>query len=105
MLAWSLSLPGRGNLLNTVIFFNYLYSNKNKINHLLEISSKSNSKLKLFECDLLIESSFFPAMQNCSIVFHTASPFKLNFKNPKEELIAKEDEVPDFIEKKVKASK
>ena len=26
-------------------------------------------------------------------------------KNPKEELIAKEDEVPDFIEKKVKASK
>ena len=26
-------------------------------------------------------------MQNCSIVFHTASPFKLNFKNPKEELI------------------
>ena len=62
-------------------------SNKNKINHLLEISSKSNGKLKLFECDLLIENSFFPAMQNCSIVFHTASPFKLNFKNPKEELI------------------
>ena len=62
-------------------------SNKNKIKHLLEFSRKSNGKLKLFECDLLIKNSFMQAMQKCSIVFHTASPFKLNYKNANEELI------------------
>ena len=54
-------------------------SNKNKINHLLEISSKSNGKLKLFECDLLIENSF-SSHAKMFHSFHTASPFKLNFK-------------------------
>ena len=62
-------------------------SNKDKINHLQEISSKSNGKLKLFECDLLMKNSFLHAMQKCSIVFHSASPFKLNYKNANEELI------------------
>ena len=62
-------------------------SDNNKINHLLQLSNNSNGKLKLFESDLLIENSFKEAMEKCSIVFHTASPFKLNFENSTEELI------------------
>ncbi|KAF7549367.1 hypothetical protein G7Z17_g6438 [Cylindrodendrum hubeiense] len=49
--------------------------NEEKIGPLRQLDSKHPGKLKLFEADLLQAGSFLPAMQNCSVVFHIASPF------------------------------
>ncbi len=44
--------------------------------------------LRYFETDLLKEGSYFEAMQGCSYVFHTASPFKIDVRDPEKDLIA-----------------
>ena len=63
-------------------------SRTDKIQHLLDISANTTGELKLFEADLLKNDSFAAAMQDCSIVFHTASPFFVNgVKDAKKELI------------------
>ena len=63
-------------------------SNKEKYNYLLEIEKNSPGKLQLFEADLLIDNSFGNAMENCELVIHTASPFKITgIKNAQKELI------------------
>ena len=61
--------------------------NKEKINHLLEYEKKYKGNIKFFSADLLEKNSFDEAMRNCSIIFHTASPFKLEIKDPVKELI------------------
>ena len=61
--------------------------NKEKINHLLEYEKKYKGNIKFFSADLLKKKSFDEAMRNCSIIFHTASPFKLEIKDPVKELI------------------
>jgi len=61
--------------------------NKEKINHLLEYEKKYKGNIKFFSADLLKKNSFDEAMRNCSIIFHTASPFKLEIKDPVKELI------------------
>ena len=60
--------------------------NKIKTKHLSEIASKSKGVLKFFESDLLKDGSYAKAMENCEIVFHTASPFIMDSKNPKTEV-------------------
>lgn len=60
---------------------------KAKYAHLTTLKNYGN--LKLFEADLLRESSFKTAMEGCSIVIHTASPFLANgVKDPENQLIA-----------------
>jgi nucleoside-diphosphate-sugar epimerase len=54
-----------------------------KTDHLKKISKKGPGKVVLFESNLLIENSFSKAMTNCSIVFHTASPFIVDVKKLK----------------------
>ena len=48
-----------------------------KYDHLIKISEKSSGHLTIFEADLLKEGSFENAMKDCEVVFHTASPFKV----------------------------
>ena len=55
--------------------------------HLKSLEKGSSGKLKIFEADLLIDDSYKASMQGCSVVFHTASPFRLDIKDPQKELI------------------
>ncbi len=58
------------------------------VSHLLEIAEKAPGRLKLFKADLLDEGSFDNAMQGCTIVMHTASPFVLSgFRDAHEALV------------------
>ena len=69
--------------------------NKNKTQHLLDLTKNNKGKVILFETDLLKEGSYDKAMTGCELVFHTASPFKMKTKNPKK----------DFIEPALKGTK
>lgn len=58
-----------------------------KVAHLKKLTKKDNAELKFFKADLLSKGSYAEAMQGCEVVFHTASPFSLEVKNPLKELI------------------
>ena len=49
-----------------------------KIAHLKNLENKTSGKINFFKADLLEEGSYLKAMEGCTVVFHTASPF--NFK-------------------------
>ncbi|KAI3449980.1 hypothetical protein Pfo_006645 [Paulownia fortunei] len=57
-----------------------------KTHHLLSLDG-AKERLKLLKADLLEEGSFDAAVAGCEGVFHCASPFFLETKNPQEELI------------------
>ena len=58
-----------------------------KLKYLNEIAGNSPGEIKYFKSDLLAEGSYGEAMQGCSIVFHTASPFTIDVKDPQKELV------------------
>ncbi len=60
---------------------------KKKTEHLDEIAVKSHGMLKYFAADLLREGSYAEAMQDCELVFHTASPFIASVKDPQKDLV------------------
>lgn len=62
-------------------------ANTEKFKHLDDIASKASGSIKYFKTDLLSNGSYAEAMQDCSIVFHTASPFTINVKDPQKELV------------------
>lgn len=63
-------------------------ANKEKYAHLTALAVKSKGTLQFFEADLLKKGSFKEAMQDCELVIHTASPFKISgIKNPQKELV------------------
>jgi nucleoside-diphosphate-sugar epimerase len=49
-----------------------------KVAHLNTLAQQSGGKLEIFCADLMVADSFAQAMQNCTVVFHVASPFVLN---------------------------
>ncbi|XP_020214936.1 cinnamoyl-CoA reductase 1 [Cajanus cajan] len=57
-----------------------------KVQHLLKLEG-AKERLQLFKADLLDEGSFDFAVKGCDGVFHTASPFYHNVKDPQAELI------------------
>jgi len=61
--------------------------NDRKVGHLKELSKNAKGELKLFRADLLQPGSYDEAMQGCAVVFHTASPFRTDVKDPVKELI------------------
>lgn len=62
-------------------------SNQKSVGHLLKLAEGAPGTLTLFKADLLDEGSFDEAMQGCSIVMHTASPFIIEgFKDAHEAL-------------------
>jgi nucleoside-diphosphate-sugar epimerase len=61
---------------------------RSKYNHLTELSDAYPGKLKIFEADLIKEGSFDESVRDCSIVIHTASPFKISgIKDSMKELV------------------
>jgi len=60
---------------------------KEKYAHLDVIAEKSGGSIKYFAADLLKEGSYAEAMEGCELVYHTASPFTLNVKDPQKQLI------------------
>lgn len=61
--------------------------NEAKILHLKAMAVTAPGKISFFKADLLEPDSYTEAMQGCEVVFHTASPFTSNFKDPQKELI------------------
>jgi len=62
--------------------------NRVKYTHLLEMEQQFPGKLRMFEADLTREGSFDEAAAGCSVVIHTASPFKISgIRDPMKELI------------------
>ena len=62
-------------------------SREDKLKYLNEIAANSSGEIKYFKSDLLHEGSYAEAMQGCSIVFHTASPFTIDVTDPQKELV------------------
>lgn len=59
-----------------------------KAQHLHDMVAAFPGKLKLFEADLLKPGSFREAMEGCSVVVHTASPYIIGkIKDPKGQLV------------------
>ncbi|MEM8736828.1 MAG: NAD-dependent epimerase/dehydratase family protein [Planctomycetota bacterium] len=62
-------------------------SRADKLQYLNELAAESKGEIKYFKSDLLHEGSYGEAMQGCSVVFHTASPFTIDVKDPQKELV------------------
>jgi dihydroflavonol-4-reductase len=58
-----------------------------KIKHLTELAESLPGEIKFFKADLLDQGSYKEAMAGCQIVFHTASPFTIDVKDPQKELV------------------
>ncbi|MEI6750009.1 MAG: NAD-dependent epimerase/dehydratase family protein [Bacteroidota bacterium] len=61
--------------------------NKETLKYLDAIAEKTKGILKYFKADLLIEGSYDEAMLGCELVFHTASPFINQVKDPQKDLV------------------
>ncbi len=62
-------------------------SNTAKLKYLNEIAEKTSGSIKYFKSDLLQEGSYAEAMKGCELVYHTASPFTIDVKDPQKELV------------------
>jgi nucleoside-diphosphate-sugar epimerase len=58
-----------------------------KLAHLNTIAATAPGNIKYFKADLLIEGSYEEAMNDCEIVFHTASPFLNKVKDNQRDLV------------------
>ena len=58
-----------------------------RLKHLNDAASKTKGTIKFLKADLLAEGSYDEAAKGCSVIFHTASPFALNVKDPDKDLI------------------
>ena len=61
--------------------------NEKKVGHLNKLAADSKGTLKFFKADLLTTGAYKEAMEGCELVYHTASPFITDVKNPQKELI------------------
>lgn len=61
--------------------------NDKKVGHLKAVAEKSPGSLKLFKAELLTPGAYNEAMKGCELVYHTASPFVTDVKDPQKELI------------------
>ncbi|KAI9078259.1 hypothetical protein K1719_039761 [Acacia pycnantha] len=57
-----------------------------KVDHLLNLDG-AKERLHLIKANLLDEGSFDPVVEGCEGVFHTASPFYLDVKDPQAEML------------------
>lgn len=62
-------------------------ANKKKLAHLDQIAASAPGTIRYFAADLLNEGSFDVAMQDCQLVFHTASPFTSKITDPQRDLV------------------
>lgn len=61
--------------------------NMEKLKFLNDLAVKSSGTIKYFKADLLDIASYEEAMNECELIFHTASPFINKVKNPQRELV------------------
>ncbi len=61
--------------------------NEAKVGHLKKAADETKGTLKLFKADLLTKNAYVEAMKDCELVYHTASPFVIDVKNPQKDLI------------------
>lgn len=60
---------------------------KEKTAHLDALASQTRGSIKYFKSDLLTPGSYAEAMKGCELVYHTASPFVIDVKDPQKDLI------------------
>lgn len=60
---------------------------EHKVAHLKKAAENTPGSLKFFKADLLQQGAYTEAMEGCEVVFHTASPFTTDVKDPQKELI------------------
>lgn len=58
-----------------------------KLQYLNKIAASAPGKIRYFKADLLQPGSYEQAMTGCQVVFHTASPFRIDVKDAQKELI------------------
>lgn len=61
--------------------------NKKKVGHLEAMAGAAPGTIRFFKSDLLEPGSYAEAMAGCGVVFHTASPFATDVKDPQRELV------------------
>ncbi len=61
--------------------------NKEKTKYLDQLAEKLPGTIKYFKADLLDENSYDKAAKGCELIFHTASPFVRNVKDPIKDLV------------------
>ncbi len=61
--------------------------NTKKLAYLNQLAENAKGTIKYFKADLLQDGTYAEAMEGCELVYHTASPFTTNVKNPQSELI------------------
>ena len=61
--------------------------NPKKLQYLNEIAATTPGTIKYFKADLLDEGSYAEAIAGCELVYHTASPFKMNINDPQKDLV------------------
>lgn len=58
-----------------------------KLAHLNKLAENSKGSIKYFKSDLLTPGSYAEGMEGCELVYHTASPFVTDVKDPQRDLI------------------
>lgn len=58
-----------------------------KLAHLAALADQAPGQIRFFKADLLQPGSYEEAMRGCAVVFHTASPFTIDVRDPQRELI------------------
>ena len=61
--------------------------NAAKLQYLDAIAEREPGSIRYFRADLLDPGSYAAAMDGCGVVFHTASPFRLEISDPQKELV------------------
>jgi dihydroflavonol-4-reductase len=62
-------------------------SNAEKLKYLNALAEQASGTIRYFRSDLMERGSYAEAMQGCSVVFHTASPFVVGVEDPQRDLI------------------
>ncbi len=62
-------------------------SNESRLAALKKLAADLPGTIRFFAADLLQDGSYGPAMQDCQLVFHTASPCLLTSRNPQRDLV------------------
>ena len=60
---------------------------EDKLKYLNQIAQAAPGEIKYFQADLLHDGSYADAMRDCSLVFHTASPFTTSVNDPQKQLV------------------
>lgn len=61
--------------------------NQKKVAHLNKLAKETGGTIKYFKSDLLEDGSYIKAMEGCEVIFHTASPFVVDVKDPQKDLM------------------